>query len=79
MYARLRGKLNENWSGVVFGRRDLELGRFLVYGVGLTYENWCLAIGAEIRRDEYDDEEIDPETKVLLRITFKTLGGVGNL
>ena len=32
-----------------------------------------------IRRDEYDDEEIDPETKVLLRITFKTLGGVGNL
>jgi LPS-assembly protein len=79
VYARLRGKLNENWSGVVFGRRDLELGRFLVYGVGLTYENWCLAIGAEIRRDEYDDEEIDPETKVLLRITFKTLGGVGNL
>ena len=79
VYARLRGRINENWSGQIFGRRDLELGRFLVYGVGLTYENWCLAIGAEIRREEYDDEEIDPETKVLLRITFKTLGGVGNL
>ena len=63
----------------MFARRDLELDRFLSYGIGLTYENWCLAIGAEIRREEFDDDEIDPETKVLLRITFKTLGGVGNL
>ena len=79
MFARLRGKITENWSGSVFARRDLELDRFLSYGVGLLYENWCLAIGAEIRREEFDDEEIDPETKVLLRITFKTLGGIGNL
>jgi LPS-assembly protein len=79
IYARLRGRITDNWSGTMFARRDLELDRFLSYGVGLTYENWCLAIGAEIRREEFDDEEIDPETKVLLRITFKTLGGFGNL
>ncbi len=79
VFARLRARMTSNWSGSVFGRRDLELDRFLSYGVGLTWENWCLAIGAEIRRDEFDDEEIDPETKILLRINFKTLGGVGNL
>jgi LPS-assembly protein len=79
IYARLRGQIADGWSGTMFARRDLELDRFLSYGVGLTYENWCLAIGAELRREEYDDEEIDPETKVLLRITFKTLGGLGNL
>ena len=79
IYTRLRGEITDNWSGTMFARRDLELNRFLSYGVGLTYENWCLAIGAEIRREEFDDDEIDPETKVLLRITFKTLGGVGNL
>ncbi len=78
VFARLNGRLDENWAGTVFARRDLELDRFLTYGIGLAYENCCLAIGAEIRRDEYDDEEISPETKVLLRITFKTLGGVGN-
>ena len=79
IYARLRGQITDSWSGTMFARRDLELDRFLSYGIGLTYENWCLAIGAEIRREEFDDDEIDPETKVLLRITFKTLGGVGNL
>ncbi|HXV23546.1 MAG TPA: LPS assembly protein LptD [Alphaproteobacteria bacterium] len=79
IFGLLRGRISENWSGSLFGRRDLELDRFLSYGFGLTYENWCLAISAEIRREEFDDQEIDPETKVLLRITFKTLGGVGNL
>jgi LPS-assembly protein len=79
IFARLNGRITENWSGTMFTRRDLELDRFLSYGVGLTYENWCLAVGAEIRREEYDDEELDPETEVLLRVTFKTLGGFGNL
>jgi LPS-assembly protein len=79
IYARLRGQITDNWSGAIFARRDLELDRFLSYGVGVTYENWCLALGAELRREEFDDEEIDPETKFLLRVTFKTLGGIGNL
>ncbi len=79
IFGQVRGRISENWSGAVFARRDLEIDRFLSYGIGLTYENWCLAVSTEIRREEYDDEEIDPETKVLLKITFKTLGGVGNL
>lgn len=78
-FARLNGRLGKNWTGTVFARRDLELDRFLSYGLGLTYENCCLEIGAEILRDEYEDAEVNPQTQVLLRITFKTLGGVGNL
>lgn len=79
IFARLRGRLDKNWTGTTFARRDLELDRFLSYGVGLVYENCCLAIGVEIRREEFDDDEIDPETQVQLRINFKTLGGAGNL
>ena len=79
IFTRLRGRIAENWSGTVFARRDLERERFLSYGIGLTYENWCLLLGAELRREQFRDEEIEPETKFLLRLTFKTLGSVGNL
>ena len=69
----------DGWFGTIFARRDLEQDRFLLYGTALRYEKWCLSIDAEIRREEFEDSEIDPETKVLLRITFKTLGSLGNL
>jgi LPS-assembly protein len=76
VYARLRGRISENWTGVVFARRDLETDHFRSYGLGLTYEGACLSVGAEIRHEEFRDAEINPETKFMLRITFKTLGGV---
>ena len=76
VYARLRGKITGNWNGFVFGRRDLESDHFLSYGVGLTYEGACVSIGTEIRREEFRDNEINPDTKFLVRISFKTLGGV---
>jgi hypothetical protein len=79
IYGQLGGRIAEGWFGTIFARRDLEQDRFLLYGTGLRYENSCLSIDAQIRREEFEDAEIDPETKVLLRITFKTLGSLGNL
>ncbi len=76
VYARLRGRISGNWNGVLFARRDLESDHFLSYGLGLNYEGACVSIGAEIRHEEFRDNEINPETKFLIRISFKTLGGV---
>jgi hypothetical protein len=38
---------------------------------GLTYEGACVSIGAEIRHEEFRDNEINPETKFLIRISSR--------
>jgi LPS-assembly protein len=75
--ARVAARVDENWSGSVFGRRDLEANRTLSYGLGLAFQNECIIVQTEVSRQSYRDREIEPETQVVLKVTFKTLGNVG--
>lgn len=72
----MRSRLNENWS--IFGghRRDLQANRSLSSAIGLTYQDECFLITLEGERTQFEDREIDPENKVLLKVVFKHLGEI---
>ena len=46
----------------------------LSYGGGIEYEDECFDIRLAIERDEFQDQESDPEWKVLFRVGLKNLG-----
>ena len=70
-----RAKINENWSLFVSGREDLETNQALEYGGGVTYQNECITLQLVAARSNYSTTELTPETRVLLVINFKNLGG----
>jgi LPS-assembly protein len=75
--ARLNTKLDDYWSAFVAARRDLEEGRMLSYGGGIAYQDECFDIRTSVFQNNYEDEERDPEIKVLFSIAFKNLGSFG--
>jgi LPS-assembly protein len=74
--AIVASQFTDNWSAYVAARRDLVDNSWLSYGAGLTYQDECFAIRGTLIRSEFDDEETDPETKLLVSVSFKYLGDV---
>jgi LPS-assembly protein len=72
---RLSSRLNENWSGFVANRRDLERDDTLSTSIGLTYQDECFLIEVSGQRRFFSDREIDQDDSIFLQITFKGLGG----
>jgi LPS-assembly protein len=72
---RLRSRFNENWSGFVANRRDLEEGDTLSTSIGLTYQDECFLIEVVGQRRFFSDREIDHDNSIFLQINFKNLGG----
>jgi LPS-assembly protein len=72
---RLSSRLNENWSGFVANRRDLERDDTLSTSVGLTYQNDCFFIEVAGQRRFYSDREIDQDDSIFVQVKFKGLGG----
>jgi LPS-assembly protein len=70
-----RATINENWSIFLSGREDLETNQALEYGGGVTYQNECITLQLVAARSNYTTTELSPETRVLLVINFKNLGG----
>ena len=68
-------KLDENWSLSTRGRYDLEANQALEYGGGVTYQNECITLSLLASRSNYSTDEIEPDTRFLLVINFKYLGG----
>lgn len=75
--ARLSSQITDTWSAYVGARRDLVADDWLSYSVGVTYEDECFRISASAVESFYEDEEIEPQTKFLLSVSFKYLGDVG--
>ncbi len=71
----LYSKLTDTWSAFLHARRDLVTDDWLTYGGGLAYEDECFAIRGQVFSSFYEDEEIEPQTKVLVTVSFKYLGG----
>jgi LPS-assembly protein len=75
---RINADFDDNWSGFVAARRDLEEGRMLSYGLGLSYQDECFDIRTSVARNRYREEDHDEDWKVLFSVTFKNLGSVGS-
>ena len=71
---KLSSQFTEYWSGFIGGRYDIESDRVLSYGFGIEYEDECFDIRASLEREEFQDQEQDPDWKVLFRVGLKNLG-----
>jgi len=69
-----RAQIDENWSLFARGRQDLASNQTLEYGGGVTYQNECITLQLAGSRSNYSTEEITPDTRFLLIISFKNLG-----
>jgi LPS-assembly protein len=71
---KLSSQFTDYWSGFIAGRYDIEAGHVLAYGGGIEYEDECFDIRASLEREEFQDQEQDPDWKVLFRVGLKNLG-----
>ncbi len=71
---RIGSQFTDHWSGFIAGRHDIESDRSLSYGVGIRYEDECFDIRASIEREEFQDQERDPDLQVRFSVGLKNLG-----
>lgn len=74
----LSGSLNLNRFWSVNGRivQDFsdDANRTLIASSGVVYADECFTFGLTYERSELEDDDIEPEQRVMLRIAFKHLG-----
>jgi LPS-assembly protein len=69
--------LSDRWSLAARHRHDLtEGGRALTSSLGILYDHRCILLGFTIERDKTEPDGVDPGTSALIRLQFKTLGGI---
>jgi LPS-assembly protein len=73
---RLKSRLNENWFIEGAHRRDLENDDPLETAIGLTYQDECFLITLEVKREYFEDREINEEDSIMVKLEFKHLGEV---
>jgi LPS-assembly protein len=71
---KISSQFTDYWSTFIAGRYDIESDRVLSYGGGIQYEDECFDIRLAIERDEFQDQEHDPEWKVRFSVGLKNLG-----
>lgn len=71
---KLSSQFTDYWSGYIAGRYDIESDRVLSYGFGIEYEDECFDVRVTVERDEFDDQERNPDWKAKLSIGLKNLG-----
>ncbi|MDP2700057.1 LPS-assembly protein LptD [Thalassospira sp.] len=79
IYFSASRKFTEYWSGMGYGRFDLdEGGDPLEYGIGFVYEDECFIFDGRIRRTFYQDQDLGESDEFVFRLVFKTLGEVAS-
>ena len=69
-------RMTENWA--VRGRTTRDLtgdNNTLSMAYGLRYTDNCLDVAVELKRDFFQDRDLEPEDKIVFQIFFKHLGG----
>lgn len=70
-------KWDDNWRVNAFTRQDLTGSTEpLEHGVGLNYEDECFIFDARFRRTFTSSADVDEIDEFVVRLSFKTLGGV---
>ena len=73
----MRAKWDDNWRVALFTRQDL-IGDIdpLEHSAVLTYEDECFRFDASLRRTFTSSADVDEIDEFVVRLTFKTVGGV---
>ncbi len=66
-------KLDEQWTLIASGNRDLERGKAVTALGGLTWQNECVTILSSVRRDYIRDRDIEPDTSFSVRVALRNL------
>lgn len=74
VYGKVSSQFTDYWSGFVAGRYDIEADRVLSYGFGVEYEDECFDLRVSLERNEFEDQERNPEWKAKFSIGLKNLG-----
>jgi LPS-assembly protein len=73
----LNARFNRFWRGNFAGRHDLgENGGLRSVGAALIYEDECFIFDISASRQFYVDRDLQPDDRIMLQLTFKTLGEV---
>jgi len=78
LYFRAERQFSDYWSGMAYGRYDIDQSDPLEYGVGFVYEDECFIFDGRIRRTFYQDQDLGESDEFLFRLVFKTLGEVAS-
>ena len=74
VYFKAERQFNKYWSGLAYGRYDIDETDPLEYGVGFVYEDECFTFDGRIRRTFYEDQDLGESDEFVFRLVFKTLG-----
>ena len=75
---RLSSRFTGHWMGFVQAQRDLQEGELRKASVGLTYSDECFLIQTVYERDKFEDRDLEPDNRFLLKVVLKHLGEFGN-
>jgi LPS-assembly protein len=77
--AEVNSRLTDEWSVRGFYTGDLDNGGsdLLTAGAAVTYENCCFIFDGQVERTRFNDRDVDPQWRLLLRFVFKSLGSFG--
>jgi LPS-assembly protein len=79
LYTSLNSRLTRDWSIEIYNRQDLTKGGGnLEYGGALTYEDECLRIVTNLKRQNSNDPEFRGGFEISATVFLKTIGGVGS-
>lgn len=73
-YFKAERQFNQYWSGMGYGRYDIDASDPLEYGIGFVYEDECFIFDGRVRRTFYQDQDLGESDEFLFRLVFKTLG-----
>lgn len=74
IYFKAERQFSEFWSGMAYGRYDIDQSDPLEYGIGFVYEDECFVFDGRIRRTFYQDQDLGESDEFVFRLVFKTLG-----
>ncbi len=79
LFTSIRSALSRDWSILVYNRQDLTKdGGSLEYGSSLIYEDECLKLITNMRRNNSSDPDFEGDFEVSVTFLLKTLGGFGS-
>ncbi len=65
--------LAPEWTLTAGGQRDLENNQAITAGVGLIYQNECITVFTDAKKEYTRDRDLEPNTSVSVRLALKNL------
>ncbi len=66
-------KLDDNWTWLLAGQRDLDAEATISASTGLVFYYDCISVLTLLQRDYIRDRDIEPDTSISVRLSLKNL------